>query len=71
MFYAPAVISTISSFSFMSGYFGNGIYIQPSMMQNDNESCLDCNNPYKGYNIPHNKVSEYHNVDEVYKLLIE
>ena len=71
MFYAPAVISTISSFSFMSGYFGNGIYIQPNAMLNDTEVCLDCDNTYKGYNIPHNKVSNYHNVDEVYKLLID
>lgn len=71
MFYAPAVISTISSFSFMSGFFGKGIYIQPNMMLSDVEVCLDCDNPYKGYNIPHNKVNDYHNVDEVYKLLIE
>lgn len=69
MFYAPAVISTISSFSFMSGFFGNGIYIQPNMMINDNEVCLDCDNPYKGYNILHKKVDDYHNVDDVYKLL--
>jgi hypothetical protein len=32
MFYAPLVISTQSSFSFMSGYFGNAIYIQPNTM---------------------------------------
>jgi hypothetical protein len=71
MFYAPAVISTISSFSFMSGYFGNGIYIQPNLMDQNEEKCLDCNNTYKGYNIQHNKVNDYHNIDEVYKLLIE
>jgi hypothetical protein len=71
MFYSPAVISTISSFSFMSGYFGNGIFIQPKLMVKGNEICLDCKNPYKAYNIPHDKVHDYHNVDEVYKLLIE
>ena len=71
MFYAPAVISTISSYSFMSGFFGNGIYIQPNLMVHNNEVCLDCDNNYKGYNIQHNKVDDYHNVDEVYKLLIE
>jgi hypothetical protein len=71
MFYAPAVISTISSFSFMSGFFGNGIYIQPNTMINNNEECSECDNKYKGYNIPHNKVNDYHNIDEVYKLLIE
>ena len=71
MFYAPAVISTISSFSFMSGYFGNGIFIQPKLMSDGKEICVECNNPYIGYNIEHNKVNDYHNVDEVYKLLIE
>ena len=72
MFYAPAVISTISSFSFMSGYFGNGIYIQSNMLSQDNvEVCDNCELNYKGYNISHNKVDDYHNVDEVYKLLIE
>lgn len=72
LFYAPAVISTLSSFSFMSGYFGNGIYIQPNMLSEDNiEFCDNCELNYSGYNIPHNKVDDYHNVDEVYKLLIE
>ena len=70
MFYAPAVISTISSFSFMAGFFGNGIFIQPQLMNNNEEQCLDCDNNYKGYNIQHNKVDDYHNVNEVYKLLI-
>jgi hypothetical protein len=70
MFYAPAVISTISSFSFMSGFFGNGIFIQPKIMDSGEEICTECDNPYKGYNLPHNKVEDYHNVDEVYKLLI-
>ena len=70
MFYAPAVISTTSSFSFMSGYFGNGIFIEPKLMDVNEEKCIDCVNPYKGYNIPHDKVEDYHNVDEVYKLLI-
>ncbi len=53
----------------MSGYFGNGIYIEPNTMFGDNE-CSDCETEYKGYNIPHDKVNDYHNIDEVYKLLI-
>jgi hypothetical protein len=69
MFYAPALISTTSSFSFMAGYFGNGLYIQPNMMI-DGKECTDCNSTYKNYNIPHSKVNDYHNIDEVYKLLI-
>jgi hypothetical protein len=68
MFYAPAVISTLSSFSFMSGFFGNGLYIQPNYMENE-EECNDCETDYKGYSIQHKDVNDYHNVDEVYKLL--
>ena len=69
MFYAPAVISTISSFSFMSGYFGNGIFIQPTQMEFDVELCENCDNTYKGYNIKHSQVNNYHDFDEIYKLL--
>lgn len=69
MFYAPAVISTQSSYSFMSGFFGNGTYIQPNFM-NNNEECSTCESDYKGYSIEHNIVNDYHNIDEVYKLLI-
>ena len=69
MFYAPLVISTQSSFSFMSGYFGNGIYVEPNSMYM-NKECSDCETEYKNYNIPHNMVDDYHNIDEVYKLLL-
>jgi hypothetical protein len=68
MFYAPAVISTQSSYSFMSGFFGNGTYIQPNFMDN-NEECSTCKSDYKGYNIAHNVVNDYHNINEVYTLL--
>jgi hypothetical protein len=68
MFYAPAVISTTSSFSFMSGFFGHGIFIQPNQMIGTG-SCADCDNIYKNYNIPHDQVKDYHNFDEVYQLL--
>ena len=69
MFYAPLVISTQSSFSFMSGYFGNGIYIEPNTMI-DNKECSDCESQYKGYNVPHTEVEDYHNIEDVYLLLI-
>ena len=69
MFYAPAVVSTQSSYSFMSGFFGNGKYIQPNFME-DNIECSDCTSEYKGYNIPHNIITDYHDINEVYKLLI-
>ena len=69
MFYAPLVISTQSSFSFMSGYFGNGIYVEPNTMSQDIE-CSDCETEYKNYSIPHSIVNDYYNIDEVYKLLL-
>lgn len=69
MFYAPLVISTQSSFSFMSGYFGNGIYIEPNTMI-ANKECADCESEYKGYNVPHSDVEDYHNIEKVYSLLI-
>ena len=69
MFYAPAVISTISSFSFMAGYFGNGIFIEPNSGIEEESPELECGINYKGCNIPHNKVDDYHDINEVYKLL--
>jgi len=68
MFFAKLVISTGSSFSFMSGYFGNGDFIQPEIINN---TCKECNNMYKGYNIDHSNVDDYHNIDDVYRLLIQ
>jgi hypothetical protein len=73
MFFAPAVISTSSSFSFMSGYFGNGQYIQPTFFNAQyEEQCTDCGDfILKGYNISHRDVEDYHDIDTVYKLLID
>lgn len=68
MFYAPVVISTQSSFSFMAGFFGNSTYIQPNFMEDDKE-CEDCFNDWRGYNVPHQMVSDYHEVEKVYNIL--
>jgi hypothetical protein len=69
MFYAPVVISTQSSFSFMAGFFGNGTYIQPNFMD-ENKECNDCESKWRGYSISHEMVDDYHQIKEVYKLLI-
>jgi hypothetical protein len=72
LFFAPAVISTSSSFSFMSGYFGNGKYIQPTYYFNNKEICNECSSfIYKGYNIKHEDVINYHDIDNVYKMLLQ
>jgi hypothetical protein len=69
MFYAPIVISTQSSFSFMAGFFGNGTYFQPNFMD-ENKECNDCESKWRSYSISHEMVDDYHQIEEVYKLLI-
>ena len=68
MFYAPVVISTQSSYSFMAGFFGYSTYIQPNFMENDKE-CEDCFNDWRGYNLSHQMVTDYHDTEKVYNLL--
>jgi hypothetical protein len=71
MFYAPFVISTSSSFSFISGFFGNGKYYQPSSIHNETEACVDCDDEivYKNFNLRHNMVTDYLYTDEVIHML--
>jgi len=72
LFYAPAVISTGGSFSFMSGFFGNGIFLSTEHCDSKNTNCCKNCDKYmiSGYNIDHNDVDDYLNVDEVLKLLV-
>ena len=64
LYHAPACISSGSSFSFMSGFFGNGIYISGGHDDINNK-----NEPgdwlYKGYNLKHADVPDYHDTDDV------
>jgi len=72
MFYAPLVISTISSFCFFAGFFGNGKYYQPTCWTQDNtEICDNCNENIvlKGYNLLHYEVDDYLNTEKVINLL--
>jgi len=76
MFYSPLVISTGSSFSFMSGFFGSGQFIttlhEDEHNKKDFSTCTDCDMwMYKGYNIPHSSVDDYHNTDQVKQLLMD
>jgi hypothetical protein len=71
LFYSLAVISTGSSFSFMSGFFGDGIFITTEHCK-DNQKCDVENEQFiKGYNISHNKVDSYYDLEHVSKLLNE
>ena len=72
IFYAPASISTSSSFSFMAGFFGKGIFISTTngFFEGDKERCLDCGSwVYKGYNLNHTDVKDYLDTDTVLEML--
>ena len=66
LFYAPAVISTQSSFSFMSGLFGKGIFISTEYLQD--KQCDNCNdNILHGYNLVYK--DDFNKTDQVIDLL--
>jgi hypothetical protein len=68
LFYAPAVISPGSSFSFMSGFFNNSIFISEGHMS----ICNNCGKwLVRGYSIEHKKVNNYYDTTDVIKLLNE
>lgn len=72
IFYAPAIISTCSSFSFIAGFFSNGLFISEGHYDcNINKKkCGDCGKWLKnGYSISHNDIKDYYNTDEVIRLL--
>jgi hypothetical protein len=72
LYYAPAVISGGSSFSFMSGFFGKGIFISAG---HQNEGGTTTENVgewlYKGYNVMHSEIPDYHDTESVIKKLYE
>lgn len=67
LFYAPAVISTHSSFSFMSGFFGKGTFMITEFHKN--KEFIQAENTLYGYNLMHELVNDYHNTDNVIGLL--
>jgi len=72
MFYAPLVISTGSSFSFMAGYFGHGTFHSAGHVHDpEMTSPLSSLPPWMRYDtdVGHQQVSDYLNVPSVIKLL--
>lgn len=70
LYYAPAVISTGSSYSFMSGYFGKGVFISGGHQNEDSNEIDGIGNwLYKGYNVMHSEVPDYYDTDNVIKIL--
>ncbi len=68
MFYAPAVISTHSSFSFMSGFFGMGKFISAGHFY-ENDTIVKCDNCdnwlYEGYDLLHKDVIDYYDTKTI------
>ncbi len=69
IFYAPVIISPGSSFSFMSGYFGGGLFFSEGHYiegKEDLTKCKDCKEWLKsGYSIPHSEITDYYDTDSV------
>ncbi|NDB84819.1 MAG: hypothetical protein EB127_19240 [Alphaproteobacteria bacterium] len=57
------VITTGSSFAFMSGFFGNGVYISADFHKDS--KCSDCHWMTAKYNINHEDVKSYYDIDEM------
>jgi hypothetical protein len=74
LFYSPAVISTGSSFSFMSGYFSEGIYLtEGHYHENYNGSTSLCTAKFikRNYSINHSNIKDYNDTEKIIKLLKE
>lgn len=72
MFYADHVLSTVSSFSFMAGYFGRGKFLSACHCQEEN---FYKNSPPTvpwmlcGYDIPHHFVPDYLDTEKVHEII--
>jgi len=72
MFYAPLVISNGSSFAFMSGFFGKGVFISTAHQSETNpeENCEACREwSIPDYNILHDEVEDYYDTDSIISML--
>lgn len=73
LFYAPVSISTGSSYSFMSGYFGNGIFMAEGHYIDDEKipvsQCTNCKWLKHGHCLKHSDVKDYYDTDAVIKSL--
>lgn len=68
LFYAPAVISIGSSYSFMSGFFGNGIFISGGHLEeiDDTHKCTSCDDwLLTNYDIKHKNIDDYYDTYNV------
>jgi hypothetical protein len=83
MFYAPLVLSAGSSFSFMSGFFGYGMFFSeghftdlssiPSNKHKETDGCgSDCGKWLRsGYSLRHNEIDDYEDTEKVIQKLLK
>jgi hypothetical protein len=73
LFYAPVTISTGGSYSFMSGFFGNGIFVAEGHYIDDenfpDSKCTNCEWLKHGHCLRHFEVDDYYDTDDVVSLL--
>jgi hypothetical protein len=69
LFYAPAVISIGSSFSFIAGFLGKGVFLSSGHIDGEENKCTVCKWLKRGYSVPHEQIPDYHNIPEVMKIL--
>jgi hypothetical protein len=73
MFYSPGVISIGSSYSFMAGFFGNGIFISSEHIEEDQEKkgCSTCDDWMIEGKVKHKYIPDYYDFKTVNKILLE
>jgi hypothetical protein len=70
MFYAPGLISTSSSFSFMAGFFSDGVFIISIYDEPKDRVCEECDDwSKKGYTLKHSEVADYYDTNNVISLI--
>lgn len=70
MFYAPGLISTSSSLSFIAGFFSDGVFISSMYDERIGRQCENCQDWFKpGYTLKHSEVQDYHDTSSVISLL--
>ena len=72
LFYAPAVISIGSSFSFMSGFFGKGLFYSGGHREEKDKTpgCTLCSKwLITNYELKHSMVDDYHDTEKVISML--
>jgi len=70
LYFAPLVISTGGSFSFMAGFLGKGVFVSPGLEGTSDELNMQLKDwviPKK--NLLHDDVPDYYNTDDVIKRL--